>query len=151
MICPYCSSENSKVIDKRNNSETGHIRRRRECLNCDKRYTTYERIENIELDVIKRSGKVEQFDREKLKRGVIKAVKKRNINEEKFDDLIDDIERKLLQRKAKAIKSTDIGKMVLVRLKKIDKLGYLLFASVYKDFQNLNDFEKELRELKKNE
>lgn len=148
MVCPYCHSENSRVVDKRDNSDTGTTRRRRECLQCQKRFTTYERIETISLNIIKRSGKIEEFDREKLKKGIMKAVKKRDILETQIDELIDDIELKLLNRKTTLIKSTEIGQMVLTRLKKLDTIAYLLFASVYRDFDSIDDFEKAIHELK---
>lgn len=148
MLCPYCHGVENKVVDKRDNNDTGVTRRRRECLNCKKRFTTYERIENISLSVIKRSGKIEEFDREKLKRGISKAVKKRHLPEESIDELIDDIELKLLNRRSSEIKSTEIGEMVLRRLKKLDTIGYLLFASVYKDFDSIEDFESAIAELK---
>ena len=135
-------------MDKRDNCETGVTRRRRECLTCNKRFTTYERIENINLNVIKRSGSIEEFDREKLKRGIFKAVKKRPIQESQIDELIEDIELKLLNRKNSEIKSTEIGNMVLNRLKKIDAIAYLLFAAVYKDFNSINDIEEEIKTLK---
>ncbi|MBN1916135.1 transcriptional repressor NrdR [Candidatus Dojkabacteria bacterium] len=148
MFCPYCHFEDTKVVDKRDNDETAVTRRRRECLGCGKRFTTYERIETIHLNVVKRSGKMEEFDREKLKRGIMKAVKKRPITEKQIDELIDDIELKLLNRKSTEIKSTEIGKMILTRLKKLDQVGYILFASVYRDFNEINDFERVLEELK---
>jgi transcriptional repressor NrdR len=149
MFCPYCHGEDTKVVDKRDNNETGVTRRRRECMACKKRFTTYERIETISLNVVKRSGKVEEFDREKLKRGILKAVKKRPISESQIDELIDDIELKLINRTQREIKTTQIGTMVLTRLKKIDKIGYLLFASVYKDFDSIEDFENAVNELRK--
>lgn len=148
MVCPYCHGENSRVVDKRDNNDTGTTRRRRECLQCQKRFTTYERIETISLNIIKRSGKIEEFDREKLKKGIMKAVKKRDILETQIDELIDDIELKLLNRKTTLIKSTEIGQMVLTRLKKLDTIAYLLFASVYRDFDSIDDFEKAIHELK---
>jgi transcriptional repressor NrdR len=147
MFCPYCHGEDTRVVDKRDNNETGVTRRRRECQHCVKRFTTYERIETISLNVLKRSGKLEEFDREKLKKGIMKAVKKRPIAESTIDELIDDIELKLLNRSSKEIKSTEIGKMVLTRLKKIDTVGYLLFASVYRDFNTIKDFEIAIKEL----
>lgn len=147
MFCPFCHCEETRVVDKRDNNETGVTRRRRECQNCTKRFTTYERIETISLNVHKRSGKIEEFDREKLKKGITKAIKKRQIPEKVIDELIDDIELKLMNRKSREIKSTEIGKMVLTRLKKIDKIGYLLFASVYRDFNTIEDFETALKEL----
>jgi transcriptional repressor NrdR len=148
MICPFCHCKDSKVVDKRDNSESGTTRRRRECLQCQKRFTTYERIETISLNVVKRSGKIEEFDREKLKKGIMKAVKKRDITESQIDELIDDIEIKLLNRKTNLIKSTEIGQMVLTRLKKLDTIAYLLFASVYRDFNSIKDFEDAISELK---
>lgn len=147
VLCPYCKSKDTKVVDKRDNDETGVTRRRRECLKCTKRFTTYERIQSIALMVEKRTGRLQEFDREKLKRGIKKAVKKRPIDDEQVEDLIDDIELRLLNRKTTQIKSTDIGKMVLNRLKKIDSVGYLLFASVYNDFNSIEDFKKEIKEL----
>jgi transcriptional repressor NrdR len=148
MICPYCHRLESKVVDKRDNNDSGVTRRRRECLNCKKRFTTYERVETISLNVHKRSGKVEEFDREKLKKGIMKAVKKRDITELQIDDLLDDIELKLLNRKTTIVKSTEIGQMVLTRLKKLDTIAYLLFASVYRDFNTIEDFERAIKELK---
>lgn len=148
MICPYCRHAKSKVVDKRDNPELGVTRRRRECLVCHKRTTTYERVETVDLSVIKTDGRVEEFNREKLKRGIMKAVKKRPISEEQIDEMIEDIECKLLNRKTTAIKSTEIGNMVLTRLKKIDTIGYLLFASVYRDFKTIDDFEMAIAELK---
>lgn len=148
MICPYCRSNDSKVVDKRDNNETGVTRRRRECLECKKRFTTYERIENINLTVIKRDGGIEQFDREKLKRSVVLALKKRPITPVQIEEMIEDIELKLLNRKTTEIRSTDIGKMVLSRLKKIDKLAFVLFSSVYNEFETIEDLEKALINLK---
>src|SRR5690606_33443922 len=149
MYCPYCHSTNTRVVDKRDNTDTGVTRRRRECENCEKRFTTYERIEAINLYVVKRSGKIEEFDREKLKLGILKAVKKRNIPEGKIEDLIQNIEQQLLMHESTEINAQEIGQMVLDGLKKIDKLGYLLFASVYKDFQTIEDFDKAIKELNK--
>lgn len=150
MICPFCHSKKSKVVDKRDSAETGVTRRRRECLVCHKRTTTYERCETINLNVLKRSGKIEEFDREKMKRGIMKAVKKRPLTEETIEELVNDIELKLLNRRTTTIKSTEIGKMILCRLKKIDTVGYLLYASVYRDFNSISDFEKAISELKPN-
>lgn len=151
MLCPYCRSTESKVVDKRDNNESGVTRRRRECLTCTKRFTTYERVENITLMVEKRSGRLQEFDREKLKRGIIKAVKKRPITEEQIDQIIDDIETRIINRQTTVVKSTDIGKMVLTRLKKLDKVGYILFASVFNDFDSIDEFKKEIKELEIND
>ena len=147
MFCPYCRNEDTRVVDKRDNSETGVTRRRRECASCGKRFTTYERIENIILNVVKRDGRVEDFDREKLKRGILKAVKKRNIDEKKIDELIAEIEQTLMNSDKNEIRTVDIGEMVLRGLSKIDKLGALLFAAVYMKFQSLEDVQEELERL----
>lgn len=147
MKCPYCRGTQSKVVDKRDNAETGVSRRRRECLECEKRYTTYERVENINLIVEKRSGRLQEFDREKLKRAIKRAVKKRPISDTQIEELVDDIELKLLNQKTTQVKSILIGKMVLSKLKKLDKVGYLLFASVYRDFNSIEDFEREIKVL----
>ncbi len=153
MNCPYCISKETKVVDKRNNEDEGFVRRRRECLRCFKRFTTYERVENVELDVQKRDGRVEKFNREKLKRGIYKAVGKSGENKDRIEDeqivkIVEDIEMKLLNRKEKIVKSTDIGKMVLNRLKWIDKIAYMRFASIYKEFATIEDFENEIKLLK---
>lgn len=148
MFCPFCKSQDTKVVDKRDNCDTNTTRRRRECNSCKKRFTTYERMETIALNVIKRSGKIEEFDREKLKHGIMKAIKKRPVLEKAIDEMIDDIELKLLNRKTNEIKSTEIGKMVLNRLKKIDTVGFILYASVYRDFNSVKDFEDAIKELK---
>jgi len=149
MRCPYCGSEEDKVVDKRDNPEEGITRRRRECLKCYKRYTTYERIENVELDVVKKDGTVEKFDREKLKKGITKAISKRPITEEQVIKIVEDIEMKLLNRKATTIRASEIGEMILNRLRWLDGVAYMRFASVYKDFRSLEDFEDEFNNLKK--
>ncbi|MBD3280133.1 transcriptional repressor NrdR [Candidatus Dojkabacteria bacterium] len=150
MLCPFCKSKENKVVDKRDNDETSVTRRRRECLSCKKRFTTYERIQNISLMVEKRTGRLQEFDREKLKKGIKKAVKKRPITDEQIEELIDDIELRLLNRQTTEIKSTDIGKMVLTRLKRLDSVGYLLFASVYRDFDSIEDIKHEIEILENN-
>lgn len=149
MICPFCHSNNSKVVDKRDNNEEGVTRRRRECEECGKRFTTYERVETINLYVVKRSGKIEEFDREKLKRGILRAVKKRQIPEEKIEELIQNIEVTLLNHESTEIKAQEVGELVLEGLKQIDEVGYLLFASVYRDFQAIEDFKKAIKSLEK--
>jgi transcriptional repressor NrdR len=148
MVCPYCKSEELKVVDKRNCAEAS-IRRRRECEKCAKRFTTYERIERVTLNVLKRDGRVQEFDREKLKRGILKAVSKRGVPENMIDEMIFDIESNLMGRDAQTIDVKEIGQMVLKRLTHIDKLAALLFAAVYKDFQKLEDVHNELQRLEK--
>ncbi|MDQ6985804.1 MAG: transcriptional regulator NrdR [Candidatus Dojkabacteria bacterium] len=147
MYCPYCKSKNTRVVDKRDNDVTNSIRRRRECEDCNKRFTTYERIEKVLLNICKRNGKTEEFNREKLKLGILKAVKKRNIPEEKLDELIDEIEQELMGMDTDAVKSVTIGNLVLKKLNAIDKLGALLFAAVYKEFDSLEEVEAELKRL----
>lgn len=146
MICPYCKSEKLKVVDKRESSDSS-IRRRRECEECRKRFTTYERIERVTLNVLKRNGKVEEFDREKLRRGILKATSKRGVPDSRIDEIISDIEQGLMSKETQLIKSVDIGEMVLKRLTQIDKLSALLFASVYKEFKSLEEVQNELERL----
>ncbi len=148
MNCPFCKNCNTRVLDKRTSSESA-IRRRRECETCKKRFTTYERVETVLLNVLKRDGTVQEFDREKLKRGVMKALSKRDIPEEQVDDIISEIEHKLMVSDKQVVRTIDIGEMVLRALTKIDKLGALLFASVYKEFRSLDDVQRELERLSK--
>lgn len=148
VVCPYCKHPDVKVVDKRDCGETS-FRRRRECEVCGKRFTTYERIERVTLNVLKRDGKVEEFDREKLKRGIIKAVKKRDIPEDSIDTIVNEIELQLMNNDQITINSKEIGEMVLKKLTQIDKLGALLFAAVYKEFRTLEDVQSELERLSK--
>jgi len=113
MICPYCKQSQTRVVDKRDNEETNTTRRRRECEKCHKRFTTYERIEKVLLNVEKRNGRIEEFDREKVKRGIMKAVAKRSIPEEKINEIIEKIEQKLLTGNRQIVKTKEIGQMVL--------------------------------------
>lgn len=148
MVCPYCSSTEHSVLESRTSEDGRSIRRRRECAKCHKRFTTYERAEGVDLTVIKKDGTREPFDREKIRKGVAKATWKRPITMEQIEEIINDVEQKLRRRKSTEVKSWEIGTLVINRLKKIDKVGYLLFASVYKDFGGLEDFEAEIRGLK---
>ncbi len=146
MRCPYCGSLSHKVIDKRAVTGTGEIRRRRECLKCSKRFSTYERLAALELWVIKRDGRREIFDIDKVRLGVSKSLEKRP-SFEKVDELISKVERYLRKRGEKEIPSKLIGKVVLTELKKIDSVAYLRFASVYRQFKQVQDFAKELEHL----
>ena len=146
MKCPYCQDSETKVVDSRELDDI--IRRRRECLKCEKRFTTYERVEHIELVVIKKDGKKEKFDREKLKVGLIRAFEKRPITIEQIEEITDKIEAKLRRRKSNEVSSKVIGEEVIRRLKNIDEIAYLRFASVYKEFENVGEFKKELVQLK---
>lgn len=147
MKCPYCFSQNTSVIDSREAEDQSSIRRRRKCDDCNKRFTTYERIEGIDLKVIKKDGTKEEFNREKLRRGLVKATWKRPISMADIEDLMDDIELRLRQKKTNQIKSWEIGNLVINRLRKLDPLSYLLYASVYRDFESIEDFNKEITKL----
>lgn len=142
MNCPYCQYIDTAVLESRGLPDEDGIRRRRQCKHCNKRFTTHEKVVNIDLKVIKKSGKVEQYNREKLLKGVNKACYKRKVTEEQMENLVDEIETKLLNRKTVEIKSSDIGRMVMSRLKKIDELAYMRFASVYLDFDEAEDFKR---------
>ncbi len=151
MLCPYCFQNETIVIDSRDSEEGEAIRRRRKCELCSRRFTTYERVEGLDLKVIKKDGTEENFDREKIKRGLIKATWKRPVSIVQIEELIDDVEKKLRAKDTKKIKSWQIGNLVINRLKEIDKLGYLLFATVYRDFDSLADFEQEITKIKESE
>ncbi len=148
MKCPYCQSEETSVVDSREAEDQTTIRRRRECDQCQKRFTTYERIEGIELKVVKKDGSKEDFSREKLKRGIVKATWKRPVSMSQIEQILDEVEGKLYQKEGSEVKSWEIGNLVLNRLKKLDALSYLLFASVYRDFDSLSDFAEEIDKLK---
>lgn len=147
MNCPYCNKEETSVLESRDLPLGEGIRRRRRCLKCNKRFTTHEKIVNIDLKVIKKSGRIEQYDREKLLKGVIKACYKRRVSREHIEEIVDKIEGKLLSMKSVEIKSKMIGKMVMMSLKKTDDLAYLRFASVYLDFNNMIDFKKFVEDI----
>lgn len=148
MKCPYCGKSDSAVIDSRESDQEDAIRRRRSCGNCQKRFTTYERIEGLDLKVIKKNGKREDFSREKLRRGIVKATWKRPVSMADIEQMLDDVERQLRCKESTEIKSWQIGNLVINRLKKVDPLAYLLFASVYRDFDSLADFAEEIDKLK---
>ena len=144
MLCPYCTNEESKVIDKRDNGRI--TKRRRECLKCSKRYNTHENVESVELRVIKKNGGREEFESSKLKRGIMRACEKRPINGEDIEKMLLRIEEKL-RKKGKEVKSELIGEIVSKELKKSDNVAYIRFASIYKDFTDLEDFKKEIKGL----
>ena len=147
MNCPFCSSNQSSVLDKRAVKGTGEIRRRRECLKCKRRFTTYERVLNIEFLVLKKDGRREIFDSNKLKKGIEKALEKRPAKEQ-LELLVNKIEGKIRSKDLKEIDSRLIGQIVLMELKKVDGVAYLRFASVYRHFSEASDFTKELKHLK---
>jgi transcriptional repressor NrdR len=124
------------------------MRRRRECSKCTKRFTTYERAEGVDIRVIKKSGKVENYDREKLKRGIMKSTWKRPVSMEQVEEMLDEVEKVLRRKTSTEVRSWEVGNLVINRLKKLDPLAYLLFASVYREFESLSDFEIEIEKLK---
>src|SRR3989344_4671554 len=147
MRCPYCRNDETKVVDKR---DTGGVnRRRRECLKCEKRFTTYERVDLVDLFVVKKDGTREGFDREKLKRGVLKACEKRPVSSEDIEKTVNEIEGYLRKREKTEVNSKIIGEMVMKKLKNLDKVAYIRFASVYKEFADIDDFKEELKSLEK--
>ncbi|MBD3310271.1 transcriptional repressor NrdR [Candidatus Woesearchaeota archaeon] len=146
MKCPYCGSADTKVLDKRDSDDMQATRRRRECLKCNKRFTTYERVE-IDLRVIKKDSRMEQFDREKLKRGIMEACEKRPVSMAKIEKLLDDIENELRSHETHEIPSEMIGELVMDKLKGMDKVAYVRFASVYRQFKDVSEFAKEIKGL----
>lgn len=148
MRCPNCGYEDSKVIDSRPTEDVSSIRRRRECFECGHRFTTYERMEDKPIVVVKRSGSAEAFDKEKLFRGILISCAKRPVDSKDIENLIDDIVAEIQNSGKNEIKSDHIGEMVLDRLAKIDQVAYVRFASVYKEFKNVNEFKKVLKDLK---
>ena len=147
MKCPYCAGLDTAVIDSREADERSAIRRRRACESCQKRFTTYERVEGLDLSVIKKDGTKEEFSREKLRRGIAKATWKRPVSIAQIEALIDEVERRLRLKESNQVKSWEIGNLVIKRLRKIDPLGYLLFASVYRDFESIEDFTSEIKKI----
>jgi len=145
MNCPYCSHKESKVTDKRESPEG--IRRRRECLKCSKRFTTYEKASIEDIYVIKKDNRREKFSREKMESGIHKAFEKRPVEKNKIDKMINEIEEQIRKTGKKEIKSSVIGELIMKKIKKIDNVAYIRFASVYRDFQDINDFKQELRNL----
>ena len=147
MKCPYCGSTESEVVETRASEDVDTIRRRRECLKCEKRFTTYERIENVNLVVIKKDGKREQFDRDKLKSGIIRSCEKTKVSMEAIEKIVTEIERELRSADSVEVESKKIGQMVAMKLKKIDKVAYIRFSSVFKRFVDIEDFQEEVRRL----
>ena len=148
MKCPFCSHEETKVVDKRETAGSDVTRRRRECLKCGKRFTTYERVET-DLVVIKKDGKRESFDREKVKNGIKRACEKRPVTHGQIESVVSEIEGELRQRKGAEIPSSAIGDLVMKKLKKLDKVAYIRFASVYREFTDVESFQEELNKLVK--
>ena len=142
MKCPFCGAADTSVLESRTVEEGGAIRRRRECAKCEKRFTTFEKVKGNFLWVIKKDGRREPFDREKIKRGILRAVLKRPVSMNQVEEVVEDVEREMLRREEAEVASRVIGNAILKRLKKLDKVAWLRFASVYLEFEDLTDFEK---------
>jgi len=142
MKCPFCESKSSQVLESRNVEEGVAIRRRRKCDKCKKRFTTYERTRGSALWVIKKDGKREPFEKDKIRRGVLRAIEKRPVSLDLVSDVVNSVEREMLKKEKAEVSSRSIGKAIMRRLRKIDKVAWLRFASVYLEFEELEDFEK---------
>ena len=149
MKCPYCSSAGNKVIDKRDSNNSGETRRRRECLDCGKRFTTYEKVEDVLLTVLKKDGGKEAYDRAKLMLGIQKACEKRPVSGDELNRFVDEVESEILKAEGQEIESRAIGRIVMKRLKGFDDVAYIRFASVYNEFDNAGSFAEEVSRLKK--
>jgi transcriptional repressor NrdR len=147
--CPFCSHLDDKVIDSREARTGDLIRRRRECLKCSRRFTTYERIDEIPYMVIKKDGRRERFDRQKILQGLLKACEKRPVATGKLEAMVDEVERAVQEVKERELTTTELGEMLMSRLKKMDKVAYVRFASVYMDFKDVKEFMTELKGLLK--
>lgn len=144
MRCPYCGGSNLKVVDSRPIEEENTIKRRRQCQDCNKRFSTHEIIQEISVIVIKKDNTRELFDREKLLRGIARSCQKRPVSTDEMEDIVDDLEKRILNSANREVSSKEIGEFILNKLKTIDEVSYIRFASVYRDFQDLNSFLKEL-------
>jgi len=148
MKCPFCDDNESSVLESRDSEDGQVTRRRRECTGCKKRFTTYERVEGPQLMVVKKDGSRENFDREKLRRGVVRACEKRPVSTEKIENIIESVEQEMMKKSSNEVISRLLGNAVLRRLKRVDKVAYVRFASVYLDFGDLNDFTALVKEVK---
>ena len=147
MKCPFCGFDESKVVDSRSTDDNTTIRRRRECTNCSKRYTTYEKIEDIPILVIKRDSTRENFNKEKIVNGLIIACQKRPISRRQIEEIAEDIEKSISNKMLTEVETKLIGEMIMERLKKIDEVSYVRFASVYRQFKDINTFLEEIKNL----
>lgn len=147
MRCPFCGHDDSKVVDSRVSKDGEATRRRRECIKCGRRFTTYERIEEVAQMVVKKDGRRENFDRWKLKAGIMKAIEKRAVSVEQVDALINDIERDLFNGGEHEVSTRLLGEAVMTRLRQLDEVAYVRFASVYRQFRDVNEFMSELRDM----
>ena len=147
MKCPYCDFDTSKVVDSRPIEEGNSIRRRRECENCKRRFTTYEKIEKVHVIVVKKDGAREFFDREKILKGIIRSCEKRPISIKQMENIVTDIEKEIVNMMQREISSEEIGNLVMDKLKDIDEVSYVRFASVYRQFKAVNSFLDELKNI----
>jgi len=150
MKCPFCGHENDKVVDSRESKEADSIRRRRECLKCGKRFTTYERIDEIPYMVVKKDGRRERFDRQKVLSGLLRASEKRPISSAQLESIVDAAESFLVDAPERERTTSEIGELIMEHLQKLDTVAYIRFASVYRDFKDVNEFKEELEGLLKN-
>ena len=147
MTCPFCAHKEDRVIDSRESKEGDSIRRRRQCLACERRFTTYERTDEIPYMVVKKDGRREKFDRQKVLSGLLKACEKRPVPMGKLAGLVDDVEAKLGDSADRELSTTEVGEMLMDRLQALDKIAYVRFASVYRDFQDVEAFLNEIKDL----
>lgn len=147
MKCPYCENIDTEVIETRDSEDLATTRRRRECSKCTKRFTTYERIESVPIIVIKKDGRKERFEREKMQMGILRACEKTMVGIEDIERIVDEVDREIRSLVGVEVESKKLGQMVAGRLKKIDKIAYIRFASVFRRFVDVEDFEKELQKL----
>ncbi len=147
MRCPYCSHGEDKVVDSRSSKEGRAVRRRRECLRCGQRFTTYEYIENVSLTIIKNDQRREPYDRQKLMQGIVAACKKRPVSLKKIESIVDDIENQIEKTGKMEIPSSEIGKLVMMELYQLDEVAYVRFASVYRKFKDISEFISEVKEI----
>lgn len=147
MNCPFCGHRQDRVVDSRESREGDVIRRRRQCLKCDRRFTTYERTDEVPFMVVKKDGRREKFDRQKVLAGLLKACEKRPVPMPKLAEIVDGVESKLAESTDREVSTTEIGEMLMDRLRALDKIAYVRFASVYRDFQDVEAFLNELKNL----
>ncbi len=150
MKCPYCADQEDKVIDSRPTDDGTTIRRRRECLNCHKRYTTYEKVESLPILVVKKDGSRQPYEREKVQKGILRACEKRNVSVDQLERLVDSIEAQIYNSLEREITTEFIGELVMEKLRDLDEVAYVRFASVYRHFKDINTFMSELDKLLKN-
>jgi transcriptional repressor NrdR len=149
MKCPFCGQIEDKVVDSRESKEGDSIRRRRECLKCERRFTTYERVDEIPYMVVKKDGRREKFDRQKVLAGLLRACEKRPVSMTQMEDVVREVETRVMEAAERECPSTEIGQIVMKRLRELDKVAYIRFASVYRDFKDIKEFQDELKDLQK--